>query len=346
MQHTSPRAWLISVRTGLAMIMVWCSSAAFSRPPNRFVILSDLHPHPDQYETLDRLVEHVVALRPAFVIVLGDVGSDQVPGLSEREIAAIRVSFNRLRSAGIEIYPVMGNHDVHPRVEAIKTQWFCSPTPLPLNPILDRSSNTEAAHRFLHGGPYDYSFDRGGIHFVILDSNCVPPQPNWTPERARSDTPRWNVHERWMADELCQNANHPSRPPTLIFLHHPEYMTGDRRMDERPLYHALRGCEKGHQVKAVFGGHWHYGQNFPPDSNLGVQVYATPASVHPKPERIEFIVAEVSDERITFEPRDSVTGEVRTSDAPVKYAPITGRFGSLSSPPATRPAATAASPGT
>jgi len=118
-------------------------------------------------------------------------------------------------------------------------------------------------------------------------------------------------------------------------------MTGDRGMTERPLYATLHACPNDQTVRAVFGGHWHYGQNFPAEANLGVQVYAVPASVHPQNRPVEFVVAKVKPDEIIFEPRDSLTGQSRTENKPVEYFPVRGRFGNLRPPSdatATRPA--------
>lgn len=307
--------------------------------PNRFVILSDLHPHPSAYEQVDRVVDQVVAVRPAFAIVLGDIGGD-APESSTREIETLRAGFRRLREAGIEVYPVMGNHDVHPRVEGPKVAWLCGQEPLPLNPLFDARRGGEARQRFLAHGPYDYSFNRGGIHFAIVDSNVLPPKDNVDPARKALAQQRWETHQRWMIDDLCKHANNPQRFPTLVFLHHPEYASGDRGMQARPLYRVLAECADSHTVKAVFGGHYHYGQVWPPEANAGAYVYATPPTVHSDSRPIEFIVAEVRDDAVTFVPCDSLTGRPRTAAAPVAYRPLDGRFGSLRSPapaPASQP---------
>lgn len=290
----------------------------------RFIILSDLHPHPEAYEQLDALTSHVIELAPAFVIILGDIAGDEVPGWSEPEIAAIRRSFDRMLAAGIEIHPVMGNHDVHERVRKIKTQWFCSGEPHPLNPFLGPGDKTGTRDRFLGGGPYDYAFNRDGLRFVIVDSNVVPPKDSWEPARIADESPRWHAHQKWMEEALCDPVSNPEKLPALVFIHHPEYLTGDRRMDSRPLFHVLEKCVDKQSVKAVFGGHWHYFESFPPERNLGIRTYATPPSVHSQEGPVEFIVAEVEPNQVRFEVRDSTTGKP-TGQEP--YAPIAGVFG-------------------
>ncbi len=296
-------------------------------PATRFIIISDLHLAPGAFDQLEAMTDHVIGLRPAFAVVLGDIGNDEVPGISEKEIDVIRVCFNRMTAAGIEIYPVMGNHDVHYRVQDIKVNWFLAQTPLPLNRLFDASAASPAYQAFQARGPYDYSFNRGGIHFAVIDSNIAPPKPDWPAERLQRERPRWEAHLQWMKDDLCRHANNPRRLPTLVFLHGPEYLTGDRRMDSRPLGRVLEECRDQQTVRAAFGGHWHTGANLSTAWEPAIRVYATQASVHPATRPVQFIVAEIGPEGLTLEPRDSLTGQPSTG--PVKYHAIPGRFTDL-----------------
>ncbi len=310
-------------------IVVWLIGwlCGCARPASRFIIISDLHPHPNAFEQLGALTEQVIQLRPAFAVTLGDMAGDEVPGASEKEIDAVRGSFNRMRAAGVEICPTMGNHDVHRRVQEIKVGWFLTQTHMPLNPVFDASARSPAWRAFESRGPYDYSFNRGGIHFAIVDSNVMPPKPDWPADRVQRERPRWETHQQWMKDDLCRHANNPRRLPSLVFLHHPEYLTGDRGMESRPLGRVLEECRTEHTVKAAFGGHWHMGANLSPAWDPGIRVYATQASVHPATRPVQFILAEVTGQGLTLQPRDSMTG--RPSNGPVKYYPITGRFTDL-----------------
>ena len=94
-------------------------------------------------------------------------------------------------------------------------------------------------------------------------------------------------------------------------------------MKSRPAYRALAERANEHTVKAVFGGHWHNGQNLTGAKDLGIDVYATQVSVHPSAP-CEFIVADIANTGLMFETRDSTTG--LPSDSPVTYYPIPGRF--------------------
>lgn len=312
----------------LVVACVLAGIAGCNTPARRFVIISDLHPAPGAFDQLEAMTDHVIRLRPAFAVVLGDIGNDEVPGVSEKEIEAIRECFNRMIAVGIEIHPVMGNHDVHHRVQDIKVNWFLAQTPRPLNHLFDESARTSAYRAFQARGPYDYSFNRGGLHFAIVDSNITPPRPDWPADRLDLERPRWEAHLQWMQDDFCRHANNPRRLPTLVFLHHPEYLTGDRGMDSRPLGRVLEECRDQQTVVAAFGGHWHNGANLSVKWDPNLRVYATQASVHPASRPVEFIIAEVTAQGLVLEPRDSLTG--RPGNGPVKYHPIAGRFGDLS----------------
>ncbi len=165
---------------------------------------------------------------------------------------------------------------------------------MPLNRVRRLGPHAGVCGLSRRRGPYDYSFNRGGIHFTIIDSNVMPPKPDWPADRVQRERPRWEAHLQWMKDDLCGHANNPRRLPTLVFLHHPEYLTGDRGMESRPLGRVLEECPTEHTVKAAFGGHWHTGANLSPKWNPGIRVYATAASVHPATRPVQFIVAEVT----------------------------------------------------
>lgn len=163
----------------------------------------------------------------------------------------------------------------------------------------------------------------------MVDSNTIPPKGNLEPAKEAARKARWEIQERWLQDDLCKHVNNPNRLPTLVFLHHPEYMTGDRGFVSRPLFGVLESCRDAQTVKAVFGGHWHYGQSFPAERNLGADVYAVPVSVHPETRPLEFIVADVHNDQIILTPYDVLTGKPRPDPKPVHYRPIPGQFSNL-----------------
>jgi hypothetical protein len=281
--------------------------AAFCAP-NQFVILSDMHPARGAEPQLALLLDQITKLKPAFVITLGDMDGDPPPDAGPDELNHAVQLLRRLRQAGIEVYPTIGNHDGAPKIN-----YICATTP-PLNQEFDPAVNPEVAKRWCGQHQFWYSFNRGGIHFAIIDSNVGP------------GNERYAAMRDWMERDLCEHASNPNRFPTLLFMHHPEYMTGDRGYTARPVHALLSGC-LDHAVAAVFAGHWHYTQYFPPENNAGVQVYATTASVHVQVDDPEYMVATVHPDRISFEKVDTKTGGPGKTE--IVYYPIPGKFTSL-----------------
>lgn len=294
----------------LALILVTCGLCVSA--PNQFVIISDLHPTQACVDQLQKLTEEVLKIRPAFVIQLGDVGNEDFPGVSVWQMKVIDAMFQKWRKAGIEIHIAVGNHDA-PRdkehVEAIKRCWFASQLePYPMNSMLDAEKNPDTYRRYVREKQYYYSFNWRGLHFVIANSY----DPDFSDKQAE-----------WLEQDLCMHTNNPRKFPSIVFLHHPEIMSGDRGCKDRPLYTVLAKHPTDHTVRAVFGGHYHYWVHWPPASNLGVHVYAVPASVLEGKAYTGFIVATVNRQVVMFEKRTIADGPEAKQ---VIYYPILGNF--------------------
>lgn len=298
-------------------VAIWLAGPASAE--QKFVIVSDLHPTRAIVDQLERLTEEVLDIRPAFVIQLGDVGNHSFPGGSVWQMQVIDATFRKWREAGIEIHIAVGNHDVpagEPGISALKRNWFASQLPpYPMNSQLDAGKNPDLWKRYCLEGKHYYAFTWHGVHFVIMDSE------NLADEQLT-----------WLEKVLCRHEGNPSKYPTLVFAHHPEIMSGDRGRRSRPLYRILEKCPEDHTVKAVFGGHYHYAQYWPPEENLGAHVYAVPASVlnnaihHPQePAYTEYIIATVTEDEITFE-RKQIGRGVNIFADKVTYHSIPGRF--------------------
>lgn len=303
----------ISLKKSLHILalIVLISGLAISAP-NQFVIISDLHPSPGCEDQLQKLTEDVLKIRPAFVVQLGDVGNEEFPGSSVWQMKVIDSMFRKWREAGIEIHIAVGNHDA-PRdkehVEAIKRCWFASQLePYPMNSMLDAQKNPETYRRYAREKQYYYSFNWRGLHFVIANSF----DPDLSGKQAA-----------WLEQDLCMHRNNPEKFPSIVFLHHPEIMSGDRGCTDRPLYAVLAKHPADHTVRAVFGGHYHYWVHWPPTSNLGAHVYATPATVIDQKGYAGFIVATVNRQAVTFEKRTIKDGPEAKK---VIYYPILGNF--------------------
>lgn len=263
---------------------------------DKFVIVSDLQDWGDM-RAIKKVTEEVIALKPPFVMQLGDACE---PGVLE--------SFNRIREAGIEIHIAIGNHD-----EMWRTLLLQTLPPHPLNSIVDPTLRFGIDRKFY------YSFNRGGIHFVVLDT-C---------------TDNVEAEVAWMEDDLGRHLNNPDRLPSLVFMHYPEWMVGGRGghgsivpnqpASARPLWGVLDRFPK-HTVKAGFGGHWHYGQNFDPKDHAGVQMYAVPGSAL-YTTYAEYLIVHVQPEQLVIEKR--VVTDTDEGRIEVTYHPIPGRFTSL-----------------
>lgn len=279
---------ILASRRAVALALALLSLAAHAAS-TRFVILSDTHPARGAEPQLALLQAQLITLAPEFVIHLGDFeGGGALPGWMPGAESSLQL-FHALREAGIEVYPVIGNHDLGGR----KHEFICDHRP-PLNPEFDAELNAAVHDRWCGARKYWYSFERAGIRFVVLDSNLNAGHPGFEEQLA------------WFEDELCP-ADSSYRTPTVLLMHDVGYFGCDTRSNPGTVYHRLARMPD-HPVVAAFGGHWHSGQAFPPENNLGVLVYATEASVHLVVDDPEYIVATVGEDRVTFDTVDTKTG--------------------------------------
>jgi hypothetical protein len=294
-------------RICLLVAVLFIAAGVAAAAPNQFVILSDMHTGRGAEPQLTAVSEQLLELKPAFCVTLGDMDGSWSDYPADKVVDGnMAQMFHRLREAGIEIYPTWGNHD-----GGRQAQYICNYQP-PLDPELDPAHNPEVYQRFCKQDRHWYSFNRGGIHFVIVDSNETDAE--------------WQAEQAWLEDDLCRNVSNPNRFPTLVFMHHPEWMTRDHG-SSGPLYQFLARCPNN-TIEAVFAGHWHQWENFPPEGNLGIQVYATAATVHLViGDAPEYIIATVEPHQITFHKVNTITGGPSKTD--IVYCPITGRFTSL-----------------
>lgn len=102
-------------------------------------------------------------------------------------------------------------------------------------------------------------------------------------------------------------------------------MTGDRKCSIRPLYYVVAEHPNDHAVRAVFGGHYHFGAHWPPEQNLGAHVYATPASIRGGG-YTEYIIATVTEKAVTFKKKRVAAGKDGRNWNKVVYRPILGKF--------------------
>ena len=170
------------------------------------------------HEIHRQIVAQIMALKPAFVVGVGDFVTKGDSRSDWRTFADIT---GKMRQT-VPFYPAKGNHDVERKGRGLYDKYLKVPT------------NT--------GQMRYYSFDRGDSHFVVLDTNG-------------SLAPGGEQY-RWLQADL-KAAEGKSRH-RFVVLHHPLYSlvplrkaeTDARRQQLLPLLKEFKVC-------AVFTGHDH-----------------------------------------------------------------------------------------
>ena len=177
-------------------------------------------------ELLEKAIAHANRLKPAFVLVCGDMINK--PG-DETQIAEFHRIATKLDKS-IPIHLVAGNHDLGN---------------VPTQESLDQ-------YRKAFGKDW-YSFDVRGCHFIVIDTTLVH-----SPAKAKSEEAKqW----AWLKKDLETAA---ARKPKqiILFEHHPLFL---RSPNEPADYHNLpkarraeliEMCRK-YNISAVFAGHLH-----------------------------------------------------------------------------------------
>lgn len=174
----------------------------------------------------ERAIEHANRLRPAFVVVCGDLVN--IPGSEAQAAEMLRIS--RKLAPDIPIHWVAGNHDVGNVPEAGSLKLYRDTF-----------------------GPDWYTFDERGCRFVVLNSAVVQ-----HPEECPGEAVRQRL---WLSSTLRKGPGEQC-VHTFVFQHHPWFLTAADEPDEyfnipletRTDYLALL---RRNSVSAVFAGHRH-----------------------------------------------------------------------------------------
>ncbi len=165
-------------------------------------------------------------LKPAFVIVLGDLVHRAGDPVQIREVQRISRRLDR----SIPLYYVAGNHDVGNE-----------PTPESLT-----------AYRRNFGRDY-YSFRAGPVYGIVLNSTLIH-----NPGKAMHD---YLAQDTWLKKEL-ESARTAEAKKVILFLHHPLFMKNSQEPDQYeniPLQRRLPLLELFHKygIRNIFSGHTH-----------------------------------------------------------------------------------------
>jgi 3',5'-cyclic AMP phosphodiesterase CpdA len=165
-------------------------------------------------------------LRPAFVVITGDLVNKTGDAAQIREYQRIQAQIN----PAIPVYNVAGNHDV-------------GNTPTP---------ESVAAYTN-HFGADHYSFRYGDFFGLVLDSNLIQ-----APEKVHD---LFSAQESWLKGEL-ENARQSGAKHLAVFQHHPWFLKDSGEPDqyfnlprERRTVYLAWFNEFG--VSDVFCGHYH-----------------------------------------------------------------------------------------
>lgn len=190
----------------------------------------------DETRLYTRAIESANRLKPAFVVMCGDMthNSDD-----EAQLAEIMRITNTL-DHDIPMHWVAGNHDV-------------GDAPTHESLALYRS-------RF---GKDNYSFDHAGSHFVVINSGiCF--DPTQVPDE-------WNTLLNFLKDDLVA-AREKGCDDIVVFTHHPLFLDHPEEGDgyfviPRVRRSAILDLLESHGVAAVFAGHLHR-NNYASHENL------------------------------------------------------------------------------
>ena len=232
-----------SLATLPAVGLLGQSLAARRQPAVRFGVVTDSHyadrdPAGIRYyrESLEKMAEFTDVMnkeKVGFVIHLGDFkDEDQQRNESDtlrylQDLEAVYARFNGPR------YHVIGNHDL----DSISKAQFLRSAP-----------NTG-----ISSGLGYYSFDKGGLHFVVLDPNFHPDgrdHNNGDFEWFESFIPQQQLD--WLRADLAA-----TRLPSVVFAHHSLYELPDEPMHIENSEPVRKLLEDSGKVVAVFHGHCH-----------------------------------------------------------------------------------------
>jgi predicted phosphodiesterase len=253
--------------------------ACTPQPNVRFGLVTDSHyadtdPRGTRYfrQSLDKMAECVDFMNAQgvqFLVANGDF-KDQAADPAEadtiRYLQTIEDEFQKFNGP---TYHVLGNHDMD---SIAKTQF------------LESVGNT--------GIPSDqsyYSFDTGGVHFVVLDANFTSDGADY--DRGNFDWRDTNVSPvelDWFRGDLAGTSN-----PVVVFVHQLLDGEGDAFVNNSP--DVRQALEDAGTVLAVFQGHLHPGRQ----SHIeGTHYYTLKAMVEGSgPDNSSYAVVEIDLDR-------------------------------------------------
>jgi predicted phosphodiesterase len=229
----------------LLLVLLVVPACSSSGPMVKFGLITDIHyavrPNASNrfygsaLAKTDAFIATMNASPPDFIVELGDFKDQDPTPVKENTLKYLTTIESHFASFNGATYHVLGNHD------------------------LDSLSKAEFQARIIntHINPSDtyYSFDKGGVHFVVLDGNF---KADGTPYDSGNYT--WQdanipLQERdWLSKDLAAH-----RLPTIVFVHQRLDLADTADINIKQGSQVRQILEDSHQVLAVFSGHDHPG---------------------------------------------------------------------------------------
>jgi hypothetical protein len=163
----------------------------------------------------ESIVNEVDALTPDFVVTVGD----HIEGYTE-DVPTLESQWDEydtiVRNLHEPLFVTPGNHDI-------------------LNATMESEWRKRSGHE------PNYTFDREGIHFVVLDTGRWETSEEWLAAEG---------HRAWLEADLTAHAN---APMTIVLYHKPYWYATLAEGKPDPMHEIFRE----HGVDAVFNGHFH-----------------------------------------------------------------------------------------
>lgn len=222
------RRWYSS--TNERQILFALTKSHFSRT---FAVVSDIHyaENPEAFSKaltdrsmkynadkyLEKLIQSLNKQELSFVLVLGDIGAsirDIDDQSAKDQLGRVASYMNRIKA---DVFYAIGNHEFKSKAER--------PTGI-----------FEATF-----GPRYYSFNRSGIHFIVLDIHLS--------DRGSLKYEIDSVQLKWLEKDLTLV---PNNQPIVVFSHEPLYDLTDSENNRE-----LKKLFIDYQITAHISGHWH-----------------------------------------------------------------------------------------
>ena len=211
-----------------------------------FLFFTDTHLQSelDASKGCDMAFKKMRGLKAEFAIQGGDHIFDALAVPKERSLSLFEMYDKTQQDLGLKVYHAIGNHDVFGIYPASGME--------PSDPLYGKKYYTD------HIGKTYYSFDRKGVHFIVLDSI-------WITEDRAYEGRIGDDQLAWLASDL---AAQPAAKPIIVTTHIPLVTAYENYNDTIAVpkhAHQLSVANtgkvyplfRGHNVLAVLQGHTH-----------------------------------------------------------------------------------------